>query len=168
MPKHKFKGKLPALSPTQLTLISWAWSKAGKKGKTPTFPSLKLRKSQSNRKVNSPSRVRCAFVCISLGIFTKIFSSFQLFGLVFLLASHFGALFICKMALCLSWALIYSHLTFTFTHTYTKSSVFHSISLQILDASLYSSQSLATSAMIAVFALFLVLIVLFSSLFIWK
>jgi len=31
MPKHKFKGKLPTLSPLQLTLISWAWSKAKKK-----------------------------------------------------------------------------------------------------------------------------------------
>ncbi|ALC47094.1 pxb [Drosophila busckii] len=39
---------------------------------------------------------------------------------------------------------------------------------QILDASLYSSQSLATSAMIAVFSLLLVLIVLISSLFVWK
>ncbi|KAH8326449.1 hypothetical protein KR067_007790 [Drosophila pandora] len=40
--------------------------------------------------------------------------------------------------------------------------------MPILDASLYSSQSLATSAMIAVFSLLLVLIVLFSSLFVWK
>ncbi|KAH8292280.1 hypothetical protein KR054_008037 [Drosophila jambulina] len=40
--------------------------------------------------------------------------------------------------------------------------------MPILDASLYSSQSLATSAMIAVFALLLVLIVLISSLFVWK
>ncbi|XP_030373741.1 transcriptional regulator MIT1 [Scaptodrosophila lebanonensis] len=40
--------------------------------------------------------------------------------------------------------------------------------MPILDASLYSSQSLATSAMIAVFSLLLVLIVLISSLFVWK
>ncbi|TDG48786.1 hypothetical protein AWZ03_004689 [Drosophila navojoa] len=40
--------------------------------------------------------------------------------------------------------------------------------IPILDASLYSSQSLATSAMIAVFSLLLVLIVLISSLFVWK
>uniref|UniRef100_A0A1A9VTI0 Uncharacterized protein n=1 Tax=Glossina austeni TaxID=7395 RepID=A0A1A9VTI0_GLOAU len=38
----------------------------------------------------------------------------------------------------------------------------------ILDASLYSSQSLQTSAMIAVFSLLLILVVLISSLFVWK
>ncbi|BFF90344.1 dendritic arbor reduction protein 1 [Drosophila madeirensis] len=40
--------------------------------------------------------------------------------------------------------------------------------MPILDASLYSSQSLATSAMIAVFSLLFILIVLISSLFVWK
>uniref|UniRef100_A0A1I8MP93 Uncharacterized protein n=1 Tax=Musca domestica TaxID=7370 RepID=A0A1I8MP93_MUSDO len=40
--------------------------------------------------------------------------------------------------------------------------------IPILDASLYSSQSLQTSAMIAVFSLLLVLVVLISSLFVWK
>ncbi|KAM7363032.1 putative Hedgehog signaling attenuator pxb [Cochliomyia hominivorax] len=41
-------------------------------------------------------------------------------------------------------------------------------SIPILDANLYSSQSLQTSAMIAVFSLLLVLVVLISSLFAWK
>ncbi|XP_065354685.1 GATA zinc finger domain-containing protein 14 [Calliphora vicina] len=40
--------------------------------------------------------------------------------------------------------------------------------MPILDASFYSSQSLQTSAMIAVFSLLLVLVVLISSLFVWK
>ncbi|KAI9580212.1 probable serine/threonine-protein kinase DDB_G0276461 [Glossina fuscipes] len=40
--------------------------------------------------------------------------------------------------------------------------------IPILDASLYSSQSLQTSAMIAVFSLLLILVVLISSLFVWK
>ncbi|XP_055854803.1 probable serine/threonine-protein kinase DDB_G0282963 [Episyrphus balteatus] len=40
--------------------------------------------------------------------------------------------------------------------------------IPILDASLYSSQSLQTSAIIAVFSLLLVLVVLISSLFVWK
>ncbi|XP_037955687.1 protein kinase 4 [Teleopsis dalmanni] len=40
--------------------------------------------------------------------------------------------------------------------------------IPIFDASFYSSQSLQTSAMIAVFSLLLVLVVLISSLFIWK
>lgn len=125
MPKHKFKGKLPTLSRLQLTLISWAWSKAKKKkkivekGNTPTLRTLSLRKSQSNRKVNSASRVRCAFVCISLGIFTKIFPCLTN-SLVFLSAARFWAFvymqngFVFELSVDL---LTLNHSTFTLTFT---------------------------------------------------
>lgn len=116
----------------------------------------------------------CAFVCISLGVFTEnspknfpiscsssccCFARYAKWFCVWVSSWFASSSFL--FFLVISFTLLF-HTQLTLTL-----SPFLSL-LQILDASLYSSQSLATSAMIAVFSLLLLLIVLISSLFVWK